>query len=86
MLGYSSENIATYNDVSNKLLLLISALNLGESKIVYEDATDLFLHKPLSDAERQDMLQNGVSQLVGDVRAEASATMLKSVLIRKHYD
>lgn len=86
MLGYSSENIAIYNDVSNKLLLLISALNLGESKIVYEDATDLFLHKPLSDAERQDMLQNGVSQLVGDVRAEASATMLKSVLIRKHYD
>lgn len=86
LLGYFPRDSATYDEVSNKLLLLISVLNLGESKVVYESASDLFCYKPSLESERHDDLQSSVEELTHDVRAEASASMLKSLLMKKHFD
>lgn len=83
LLGYAPGS-ADYDDASNKLLLLISVLSAGESKIVYESATDLFCYKPPTETGKLD-LQNSVNELSNEVRAEASASMLKSLLMRKHF-
>lgn len=84
MLGYAPGS-AIYDDVSNKLLLLVSVLSAGESNIVYESATDLFCYKLSPDADKID-LQTSVEELTHEVRAEASASMLKSLLMKKHFE
>lgn len=86
MLGYSPQNQTEFEDVSNRLLLLIAVLSLGESSIVYETQSDLFCYRQPSEAERTEILQAKVDELTHDVRAEASAAMLKAILIKKHFD
>lgn len=85
-LGYSPDSPQQdIFDVSNRLLMLISLLGLGEINLAYDDDGDYFYHFPVSDGEKVQRLTETVDELDHLIRAEASAQLVRSMLVQKYF-
>lgn len=82
LLGYRDCSPATADAVSNNLILVCSALCLGDLGVAYDVNSDMFTRRHVSPLEKIHRLQGSVDRLSRDVRAEASSAIISLLLMR----
>lgn len=83
-LGYTDLTPAKYAQVSNRLIVLLSVLQLGRINITYDEQSDLFVREELDDKTREEQLAHELEQMAHTARAESAAQLLRGMLIEKY--
>lgn len=83
-LGYSKCTEAEYSSISDKLIVLMSVLQLGKVNIAYDEENDVFCHSPLDDTTRLMRISHQVEQIDHSSRAKAAAQLLQGILVEKY--
>lgn len=81
LLGYENASSQVRDQVSNNLVLVCSALALGEVGVSYDLQSDTFTRLELPDKEKT--LKRNVASLDHKVRANASSTMVNTLLMQR---
>lgn len=82
-LGYTDLSPENYAQVSNRLIVLLSVLQLGRINITYDEQNDLFVREELDDQAREKHLAHELEQMSHTVRAESAAQLLRGMLIER---
>lgn len=85
-MGYGADATQQQiDDVSSRLLTLISVLDLGERGISYDETGDFYYHYDVGDGVQVQKLHEKVGELDHLLRAEASAQLLRTMLVEKYF-
>lgn len=80
-LGYIECSQKQCSRVSDKLLVLMSVLQLGQVNITFDRENDEFCHDPLNDDTRLQHVVQQIDQMDHSTRAEAAGQLLKAKLV-----
>lgn len=83
-LGYRECSPEEYARISDKLLVLMSVLQLGKVNITFDEENDVFRHDPLDNDTRLEHVAQQIDQIDHTTRAEASAQLLRSKLVETY--
>lgn len=84
-IGYLSCTPSEFSNVSNKLIVLMSVLQLGKINITYDSTSDLFVREALDENRRQQHLLQQFAQISHYTRAEGAAQLLRGMLVEKYF-
>lgn len=84
-LGYVQLSQKETNDVSDRLILLVSVLNLGEANVGYDFAEDVFYRDAVDNEKKKFQLAEEIQEMDHLIRAEAAANIMRSMLVEKYF-
>ncbi|EGW31653.1 uncharacterized protein SPAPADRAFT_56457 [Spathaspora passalidarum NRRL Y-27907] len=85
LLGYDLADSEVVNQVSNNLIVLISALGLGNGGIQYLASSELFIHTSPNKTAESVELQEDIEELNNEVKGMTLSSMMTSILIEKFF-
>lgn len=83
-MGYVDCSEAELDQISDKLLELMSVLQLGKVNITYNQEKDIFCHGPVDNETRYKHLSQQIDQIDRRTRADAAAHLLRGLLVEKY--
>lgn len=82
-MGYATSTEAQKQEVSTKLIMMMSGLSLGHQNITFDHEKDVFLKGPISDEVKKSHLMEELDDLDHTLEAESVAQLIKTRLVER---